>query len=236
MPRRARIRAAGIPLHVIQRGHDRGASFFADEDYRFYLHQLAELSRRFQCSVHAYVLMTNHVHMLMTPGTEDGATLLMKNLGQRYVQYINRMYQRRGTLWEGRFRSSFVDRSEYFLKCHRYIELNPVRAGMVQHPRDYRWSSYRANAEMLRSSVVQPHPEYLALGATEVERSAAYRYLFRSHLDAEDLKQIRSAGAGGFALGNPRFHAEIAAMVGRRVTRLREPRSPPLGDSPLTKN
>ncbi len=140
------------------------------EHYRYYLHQLAELSRRFECQVHAYVLMTNHVHMLLTPATEDGATLLMKNLGQRYVQYVNRLHRRHGTLWEGRFRSSFVDRSEYFLKCHRYIELNPVRAGMAKHPRDYPWSSYRANAEMLDSPVIQPHDEYLALGATREER------------------------------------------------------------------
>lgn len=233
MPRRARIRAAGIPLHVIQRGHDRRASFFADDDYFFYLHQLAELSRRFECRVHAYVLMTNHVHMLLTPESDNGASLLMKNLGQRYVQYINRVYQRRGTLWEGRFRSSFVDRSEYFLKCHRYIELNPVRAGMVQHPRDYRWSSYRANAEMLHSSVVQPHEEYLALGATLEERCLAYRYHFRFELGPEDMKQIRFAAAGGYALGNPRFQAEIAAMVGRRVTRSRAPPTfPSFRDSP----
>jgi putative transposase len=237
VPRRARLRAAGIPLHVIQRGHDRRASFFADEDYRFYLYQLAELSRRFECQVHAYVLMTNHVHMLFTPKTEDGATLLMKNLGQRYVQYINRVYQRRGTLWEGRFRSSFVERSEYFLKCHRYIELNPVRAGMAEHPRDYPWSSYRANAEMLDSPIIEPHEEYLALGATREERCLAYRYHFRFELGPEDLKQIRFAATGGYALGNPRFQAEIAAMAGRRVTRLRAPpRLLSFGDSPSTKS
>jgi putative transposase len=226
MPRRARLRAAGIPLHVIQRGHDRRACFFADEDYRFYLPELCKLSRQFACPVHAYALMTNHVHLLVTPEKDDSATLLMKHLGQRYVQYVNRVYQRRGTLWEGRFRSSFVEKTEYFLKCHRYIELNPVRAKMVPHPRDYPWSSYLANAEMQASAIVQPHDEYLALGSTSEERCLAYRYLFRFELGPEDLHEIRSAAAGGYAVGNPRFHAEIAQMTGRRVTRLRAPRVP----------
>jgi putative transposase len=232
MPRRARIRAAGIPLHVIQRGHDRRACFFADEDYRFYLHQLAELSRRFECPVHAYVLMTNHVHILVTPATDEGASLLMKNLGQRYVQYINRVYQRRGTLWEGRFRSCFVDRLEYFLKCHHYIELNPVRAGMVRHPSEYRWSSYRSNAEARSSKIIQPHDEYLALGSTEDERCAAYRDLCRCDLDPEDLKQIRSAATGNFALGNDRFRQDIEVMIGRSVTRQRQSRFLPKGTVP----
>jgi putative transposase len=224
VPRRPRLRAAGIPLHIIQRGHDRRASFFTEDDYRFYLYQLAELSRRFDCPVHAYVLMTNHVHLLLTPKTDEGASLLMKNLGQRYVQYINRVYQRRGTLWEGRFRSCFVDRLEYFLKCHRYVELNPVRAGMVRHAREYLWSSYRDNAEGRSSKVIQPHAEYLALGLTEEERCAAYRELFLCGLDPEDLKQIRSAATGSFALGDDRFRQEIQAMIGRSVTRQRQSR------------
>ncbi len=143
----------------------------------------------------------------------------MKNLGQRYVQYINRVYQRRGTLWEGRFRSSFVERSDYFLKCHRHIELNPVRAGMVKHPRDYPWSSYGANVEMRGSSIIQPRDEYLALGAAREVRCAAYRHHFRFELGADDLKEIRCAAAGGYASGNARFQAEIAAMTGRRASR-----------------
>ena len=141
MPRRARLRFAGVPLHIIQRGNNRTACFFAEQDYRFYLHDLGELARRFECGVHAYALMTNHVHLLITPSATDSASLLMKHLGQRYVQYVNRVYRRSGTLWEGRFKSSLVQRQSYVLKCQRYIELNPVRAGMVPHPRDYPWSS-----------------------------------------------------------------------------------------------
>ncbi len=233
MPRTARMRMAGIPLHVLQRGHDRGACFFAESDYRFYLSQLGPLSRRFDCRVHAYVLMTNHVHLLLTPSTEQSATLLMKHLGQRYVQYINREYQRHGTLWEGRFRSSFVDRSDYLFKCQRYIELNPVRAGIVAHPRDYPWSSYRANVEADHSTVVQPHEEYLMLGPTPDRRGLAYGEQFQANLTRDDMEQIRAAGSGsGFAVGNPRFQGQIAAMLGRRVTRLRQPAGLVKGQSP----
>jgi len=137
MPRRARLRVAGLPLHIIQRGNNRAPCFYADEDYGLYLHHLAQLASKFECAVHAYVLMTNHVHLLLTAGKEDGPSLLMKHLGQRYVQYVNKTYRRSGTLWEGRFRSSIVQRDGYALKCQRYIELNPVRASMVKHPGEY---------------------------------------------------------------------------------------------------
>ena len=217
MPRRARLRVAGLPLHLIQRGNNRSACFYADEDYVLYLHHLEELSHKFRCAVHAYVLMTNHVHLLLTPARKDGPSLLMKHLGQRYVQYINKTYRRSGTLWEGRFRSSIVQEQGYLLRCYRYIELNPVRAGMVRHPRDYRWSSYSANGEGDSSRLLKPHEEYLALGRGESERLAAYQALFRSELDPKQLEEIRTAVNGGFALGNERFKTEITAMLGRRV-------------------
>jgi putative transposase len=217
MPRRARLRVAGLPLHLVQRGNNRSACFYADEDHALYLHHLEELSRKFRCAVHAYVLMTNHVHLLLTPVRQDGASLLMKHLGQRYVQYINKTYRRSGTLWEGRFRSSIVQEQGYLLRCYRYIELNPVRAGMVKHPRDYRWSSYPANAEGKPSRLLRPHEEYWALGRQDSERLAAYQALFRSELDPKEVQEIRTAVNGGFALGNARFKAEVAAMLGRRV-------------------
>jgi putative transposase len=217
MPRRARLRIADLPLHLIQRGNNRSACFYADEDYALYLHHLEELSRKFCCAVHAYVLMTNHVHLLLTPARQDSPSLLMKHLGQRYVQYINKTYRRSGTLWEGRFRSSIVQEQGYLLRCYRYIELNPVRAGMVRHPRDYRWSSHAANGEGASSRVLNPHVEYAALGREESDRLAAYRALFRAELDPKEVDEIRAAVNGGFALGNDRFKAEIAAMLGRRV-------------------
>ncbi len=184
-----------------------------------YLHHLEELARLFGCAVHAWVLMTNHVHLLVTPKEADGASLLMKHLGQRYVQYVNRAYRRSGTLWEGRFRSCLAQSEAYVLACYRYVELNPVRADMAAHPREYRWSSYRSNAEDKSSDLITPHREYLRLAKDAAERRAAYRALFKSELDPETLKETREATNGGCALGGKRFLAQIEAAAGRRVTR-----------------
>jgi putative transposase len=140
VPRRARLAIAGIHWHIIQRGHNRCACFFHEEDYRFYLDQLGTQAQKFGCLIHAYCLMTNHVHLLLTPQEKDSVSLLMKHLGQRYVQFINRTHQRTGTLWDGRFKSCLTQEERCVLVCYRYIELNPVRAGRVAHPRDYPWS------------------------------------------------------------------------------------------------
>src|SRR5258708_29444793 len=147
MSRRLRLTLAGVAVHLIQRGNNRGACFFADEDYARYLGYVAEFAPQFGCAVHAFVLMTNHVHLLLTPQQTDGASRLMQRLGQHYVQYVNRTYRRSGTLWEGRFRSCLAQSEDYVLACYSYIELNPVRAGMVRHPVDYRWSSYRVHGQ-----------------------------------------------------------------------------------------
>jgi putative transposase len=205
-------------MHIIQRGNNRGPCFFADDDYQFYLHHLGLLAREYECAVHAYVLMTNHVHLLLTPRKADGASLLMKHLGQRYVQYVNRIYRRSGTLWEGRFRSSLVQTETYFLRCQRYIECNPVRAQMVQHPAQYRWSSFGANGEGKASTLITARAEYLALGGDAMSRRANYLELFRSELDEVELKEIRSAANGSYALGAERFLKEIERMTGRRAT------------------
>lgn len=135
MPRRARVSLAGVPHHIIQRGNNRSVCFFTDDDYRFYLEWLAKYLEECECKLHAFVLMTNHVHLLITPATCEGLGQLMKRLGQRYVQYVNRRYRRSGTLWEGRFRSCLTQEESYVLSCYRYIELNPVRAGMVDEIR-----------------------------------------------------------------------------------------------------
>lgn len=219
MPRRARLSIPGIPWHIIQRGNNRSVCFHAEEDYQFYLHYLEEFSTKFGCAVHAYVLMTNHVHLLLTPQHADSASLLMKHLGQRYVQYINRTYRRSGTLWEGRFRSCLTQTEEYLLACYRYIELNPVRAGMVVRPQDYRWSSYHANALGKASRLIVPHDEYLRLGRDDAPRQEAYRALFKAHMDEEVIGQIRSATNGNYALGNERFQQEIGTMLGRRAAK-----------------
>jgi len=219
MPRRARLSVPGVPWHIIQRGSNRAVCFYAEEDYRFYLEHLDALARRCGCAVHAYVLMTNHVHLLLTPQRTDSAAQLMKKLGQRYVQYVNRTYRRSGSLWEGRFRSCLAQSKDYVLACYRYIELNPVRAGIVRRTSDYRWSSHRANGQGRADAVLTAHPEYLRLGKDGAERMAAYRELFKAHLEPELLDQIRSATNGNYALGDTRFQRQIARLVGRRVTR-----------------
>lgn len=218
MPRRPRIIVPNIPLHVIQRGNNRQSCFFAEEDYQFYLEWLQEYASSSGCLVHAYVLMTNHVHLLLTPKESGSAGGLMKRLGQRYVQYINRTYQRSGTLWEGRFRSCIAQEDAYLLLCHRYIELNPVRAGIVKHPGEYRWSSYSINGQGTASDLVSQHPLYLSLGQTDEERQVAYRELFRYELEPGVLDEIREATNGNFALGTSRFKEEISTMLGRRIT------------------
>lgn len=146
MARQPRYVLPGQPQHVIQRGNNRDVIFVAEADYRFYLDKLKDACDRMGCEVHAYVLMTNHVHLLMTPYEENSLGRVMQSLGRRYVQYFNYRYRRTGTLWEGRYRATLIDAESYLLTCYRYIELNPVRAGMVSHPGDYPWSSYRSNA------------------------------------------------------------------------------------------
>lgn len=217
MPRRARLSMPGIPWHIIQRGNNRTACFYAEDDYYFYLNNLQEQAFKHGCEIHAYVLMTNHVHLLLTPSKGDSAALLMKNLGQRYVQYINRTYRRSGTLWEGRFRSCLTQTEDYVLACYRYIELNPVRANMVSHPREYPWSSYKANAEGKKSDLLTPHEQYLRLDSQDIDRRKTYRALFKAHIDQPIDNEIRSATNGNYALGNARFQEQIEHALGRRV-------------------
>ena len=217
MPRQPRVILAGVPLHLIQRGNNRQACFFTEDDYRAYLGWLNEYARESNCSIHAYVLMTNHVHLLLTPRTPDGVGNLMKRLGQRYVQYINRTYRRSGTLWEGRFRSCLTQEEDYVLCCYRYIELNPVRANMVEHPAEYYWSSYRCNAQGEFSTLLTPHRLYTALGSEKEDRQAAYRDLFRFQLNPGLVDEIRNATNGNYALGSSQFQEHVAAILGRRV-------------------
>jgi len=217
MPRRARISLPGVPLHITQRGNNRQACFFSDDDYRFYLGQLNQCAQHANCAVHAYVLMTNHVHLLLTPKEVESAGRLIKLLGQRYVQHVNRLYRRSGTLWEGRFRSCIVQDDAYLLGCSRYIELNPVRAGMVGHPAEYPWSSYRANAQGEPDGLIQAHPIYTALGRQARERQEAYRELFRHEIEPGLVDEIRRATNGNYALGNERFANEVAVALGRRA-------------------
>ena len=215
MARQPRLTITGMPQHVIQRGNNRQATFIVDEDYRLFLAYLGEAARKHDCSMHAYILMTNHVHLLLTPNQPHAVSRTMQDVGRRYVQYVNFRYRRSGTLWEGRFKASLVDTQHYFLACCRYIELNPVRAGLARAPEDYPWSSYRHNALGEENGLLCPHSEYQALGASAVGRQSAYRKLFTSTVDEASLEEIRDTVNRGWPLGSEHFKDEIAAALQR---------------------
>ena len=220
MPRRPRIHLPGSPLHIVQRGHNREPCFFTEADYLAYLDWLGAALEEAGCQLHAYVLMTNHVHLLLTPPDEGAVARMMISLGRRYVHYVNRTYQRTGTLWDGRYKSSLVQTEHYMMACQRYIELNPVRAGMVPDPADYRWSSYRANALGQGDPLLTPHAVYRHLGRSAATRYEGYRAMFAAELEAEAIDDIRLALNQGQPLGNPRFIDSIERTTGMR----REPR------------
>jgi len=217
MPRRPRVIVPNTPQHIIQRGNNRQACFYADEDYQFYLEWLKEYADKTECHINAYVLMMNHVHLLVSTKKAEALGALMKALGQRYTQYVNKMYKRSGTLWEGRYKSCPIQAETYLLACQRYIELNPVRANMVGHPAEYKWSSYATNAQGDKNLIIQPHAIYKALGLDAASRRAAYRELFRYSLDIGVVDEIRKATNGNYVLGNSKFAEQIASALGRRV-------------------
>ena len=212
-PRPVRLNLPGIPQHITQRGNNRQVCFFATADYELYLALLALACKRHRCAVHAYVLMTNHVHLLMTPETTEGVSLVIRDLGRDYVRQINKAHGRSGTLWEGRFKSSLVAQEDYCLACHRYIETNPVRAKMVANPADYRWSSFKANALGIRNDLITTHECLLSLGTTEDARLSAYRGLFEKSIEVERLAEIRYSVRKGLPTGNDRFKRQVEAAL-----------------------
>lgn len=218
MARKPRYYLADVPCHVIQRGNNREPCFMADLDYVYYLDCLKEASQKYDCAVHAYVLMTNHVHLLVTPRKRKGISRLMQSVGRRYVQYINYSYKRTGTLWEGRHKANLIQSERYLLTCYRYLELNPVRAGLVDRPGDYPWSSYRSHANGAADPVIEDHAEYLGLGKTPEERHKAYRELFRHHIEEADLHSIRATTQQGVPLGNDRFREAIEQRLRQRIS------------------
>jgi len=197
MPRTARIVVPEVALHVMQRGNNRSSCFLGGSDYRTYLRYLREYSAQFGCAIHAYCLMTNHVHLLLSPCSTSACSQLMKHLGQCYVQTFNMAHGRSGTLWEGRFRSCLVPTEHYVLACYRYIELNPVRAGMVSAPDEYAWSSFLANALGYEDALITRHAALETVGHQ-------YRALFDSPLEKQLVEEIRTATRNGQRLGTPR--------------------------------
>lgn len=217
MPRPRRIDLPGVPQHLVQRGNDRQPCFFAEADYLCYRTTLREIALREGCAVHAYVLMTNHVHLLLTPRQPNAVARTMQALGRQYVRYINDTYHRSGTLWEGRYKASLVGERDYLLHCHRYIELNPLRAAMVADPRDYRWSSHHALACGENDLLLTPHPDYLALSTDPATRQEAYRRMVMDAVDPADVETIRRHLQRQHAYGSNRFREAIEAQLGRGV-------------------
>lgn len=216
MARQPRFVLPGQPQHVIQRGNNRQDIFRSESDYSHYLEKLDHAANRYQCEIHAYVLMTNHVHLLVTPQQEVGISQMMQSLGRNYVQYFNYHYKRTGTLWEGRYKASLIDSDQYLLTCMRYIELNPVRAkNMAAHPSKYRWSSYAFNATGAENSSLTPHLEYTHLGTTDIERQMAYRALFKAQIPDQSLKEIRDSINRCNTLGSESFIRKIAKQINR---------------------
>ncbi|TQV78279.1 transposase [Exilibacterium tricleocarpae] len=213
MPRRARHYIADQPYHIVQRGNNRAACFMEPENYQCYLNLWRELADRYGVKVHAFCLMTNHIHFLATPTEATSLSNTLKVVGSRYAQYINVKYKRTGTLWEGRHRASLIQSERYLLICYRYIELNAVRAGMVKRPEAYAWSSYMANAWEEKSWLV-PHQEYLRLGEDRSGRAYAYRELFRSALVEDDLHLLRKATHYNYPVGDDGFCQAIEEKYG----------------------
>ncbi|HEU5443920.1 MAG TPA: transposase [Pseudolabrys sp.] len=216
MARHPRVHLPDVPLHIVQRGHNREPCFFTDDDYHVYMHWLQKALTSAGILLHAYVLMTNHVHLLITPSVVQKVPRLLMSLGRRYVQYVNRKYGRTGTLWDCRYRSCLIQSETYLLACQRYIELNPVRAAMVEDPAQYRWSSYRFYAFGRFDPLLTPRVEYLALGDDASERQRAYRKLFEYALTQNAIADIRLAVYKGRPLGNAPFRSMIERVAGRQ--------------------
>ncbi len=224
MPRKQRFFVPGVPVHIVQRGRSREPVFYENSDYKAYLFWLKEAAARYHCAVHAYVLMTNHVHILATPDNTDGVTRAMQYVGRYYVPYINNKYGASGSLWEGRYKASLVSDDQYLLVSMRYIELNPVRAGMVQTPDAYHWSSYQANAQGAIDELLTPHPLYLQLATSSGARLTTYKSLFDAHIQQNQLNDIRQAWQTGTPLGDDRFREKVEKKLKLKVGQARRGR------------
>ena len=221
MPSKPRFNLPGVPQHVIQRGNDHEPCFYSEKDYQQYLKDLKQSASKYHCRIHAYVLMTNHVQLLVTPMKENGVSLMMNALGQCYAKYCNRADTGVGGPG-GSYKSSLIDSDIYLLACMCYIELKPVRAKLVTYPGEYRWSSYRRNALVGDDKVISSHPIYLTLGETDDERRFVYRELFQRHLENDVIHQIRDALNREQVLGRSSFKDRIEEITNwqARLSRL----------------
>lgn len=226
MARLPRLTVPGYPHHLIQRGNNRQAIFAATADYETLLSMLDENARRFAVDLHAYVLMTNHFHLLATPATQQGLPLLMQAVGRRYVRYFNQRQGRTGTLWEGRYRSTLIQADRYLLACMVYIDLNPVRAGLVAAAKDYPWSSHGHYAGLRTDKLITPHPLYWSLGNTPFAREAAYSEMVAAGVSAEQERALTESALRGWALGEADYVEDLQKRTVRRVAKARAGRPP----------
>lgn len=221
MARLPRLTVGGYPHHIIQRGNNRQAIFASTEDYRTLLDMLDEHARQSQVAVHAYVLMSNHFHLLATPETAEGIPQMMQSVGRRYVRYFNQRQARTGTLWEGRYRSTLIQAERYLLACMVYIDLNPVRAGIAETAADYPWSSHCHYVGRRSDKLVTPHPLWWQLGNTPFAREAAYLELVQSGMAPAQERALTDSALRGWALGEPDYVADLQRRTERRVTKAR---------------
>lgn len=234
MARLPRLSLAGYAHHVIQRGNNRQLIFQTDDDYRFMLALLHEAAKAHQVALHAYVLMSNHFHLLLTPQTDEGVPKMMQAVGRRFVRYFNDRTRRSGTLWEGRYKSTLIQSEAYLLTCMAYIDLNPVRAGMVAQPADYAWSSHGAYIGLRQDRLLSPHPLYWSLGNTPFSREAAYAALVGAGVSADQHQGLTDATLGAWALGDAAFTAALQKQTPRRISKAKAGR--PTGKQPKRKN
>ncbi len=227
MARLPRYSIINQPQHILQQGRDGQQIFFEDQDYQYFHDCLDAAAYNYQLEVHAYVLMPDHVHILATPGNTDSISRTTQSIGRNYVQYFNECYSGSGTLWEGRYRATVVESRQYLLACSRYIELNPVRNGLVSKPTDYRWSSYAHNALGKVDEMITAHKQYQQLGDDDKSRVKAYRAMFKQNLSAEMVQKITDATLKGWVLGDSKFARKIEKLSGRRATQL--PKGRPKG-------
>ena len=219
MARLPRLTVPGYPHHLIQRGNNRQPIFAADSDYVTLLSMLDENARKFDVELHAYVLMTNHFHLLATPATATGLPSLMQAVGRRYVRYFNQRQGRSGTLWEGRYRSTLIEADRYLLACMVYLDLNPVRAGICQAAKDYPWSSHGHYSGMRNDKLVTPHPLFWTLGNTPFSREAAYAELVGAGLSLQQQQALTDSALRGWALGSADYVEDLQKRTSRRVAK-----------------
>lgn len=218
MPRTSRVVLPNYPHHIIQRGHNKQVIFASDEDYVYYLENLKEWKKALGCHIYAYCLMTNHVHLIVNPGKDaENLALLMKRVSGRQTRYVNKIEGRSGTLWEGRYKSSPIKADEYLLACCRYIELNPVRAGIIEDPITYKWSSYRHKVGNEQLDWLDSDPCYIRLGATDRERGKKYKGWISKSIPEGEWEMLRQAIQRGQLTGGDKFVEAVAKKIGRRI-------------------